>query len=374
MIFLDNASTTKVFDDVMAVYSKYSTDLFYNPSAPYISANNVKQDITMAEKRILKFINAPENSKIVFTSCATESNNMAIFSSLNKSFKKVLLSVGEHSSVYNLAQEIMNRGFECEFVKLKADGKVDEADLVSKMDSNVGLVAIMHVSNETGAINDIEHLVKVVKGINPNCHFHCDGVQAMCKINVNVKALGVDTYTFSGHKIHAPKGIAGLYVKGNILPYIIGGGQQNGLRSGTENVAGIMALDKAIQMAKVNENYKYVQSLNNLAREILKADTRIKINSSIDNSPYILSISAVGVNGATLVNMMDSDGVCLGIGSACSTKKSGNTTLEAMGKDKKEVLGSVRMSFSASNTANEVEFACKKLLDNYQRLSKISGR
>lgn len=374
MIFLDNASTTRVYNEVLDVYNKYSEEIFFNPSAPYILANNVKQDIMNAEKRILHFINAPTGSKIVFTSCATESNNMAVLNSLNKAYKKVLISVGEHSSVYNLAQEIKNRGYDVEYINLNEDGTVSIEDLKRKMDNNVGVVAIMHVSNETGAINDIEKLVKIVKSINPKCHFHCDGVQAMCKIKVDVKFLGVDSYTFSGHKIHAPKGIAGLYVKGSISPYILGGGQQGGLRSGTENVSGIMALDKAIQMAKVEENFAYVKELNMKARKILQTEQNIHINSEENNCPYILSISAIGVNGATLVNMMDSCGVCLGIGSACSTKKAGNVTLEAMGKNKDEILGSLRISFCVQNTIQEVEFACEKLLENYQKLRKISGK
>ena len=371
MIFLDNASTTKVYDEVLEVYNKYSSELFYNPSAQYKRASFVKKDIMQAEQNILKYINAPIGSRLIFTSCATESNNMAILCSLNRRFKKVLLSVGEHSSVYNLAQEISSRGYQVEYVNLTNDGKIDEQDLISKMTKEVGVVAIMHVSNETGAINDIEKLVKIVKNVNPLCHFHCDGVQAMCKIKVDVKKLGVDSYTFSGHKIHAPKGIAGLYVKANINPYIIGGGQQNGLRSGTENVPGIMALDKAISLIKVDNCFQYVLELNKTAREIFNNCEGITINSNIDNSPYILSLSLSGVNGSTIVDMLDDYDICIGLGSACSTKKAGNVTLQAMGKSNTDILGSVRISFSSDNTISEVETACEKIVECYKRLKKM---
>ena len=371
MIFLDNASTTKVYDEVLDVYNKYSKELFFNPSAQYKCSSFVKQDITKTEKNILKFINAPINSKLIFTSCATESNNMAILCSLNKRFKKVLISVGEHSSVYNLAQEITNRGYQVEYINLQQDGKVDIQDLKNKMTSEVGVVAIMHVSNETGAINDIEQLVKIVKEVNPLCHFHCDGVQAICKINVDVKKLNVDTYTFSGHKIHAPKGIAGLYVKNKISPLLIGGGQQNGLRSGTENVPGIMSLNKAIELTKISNCFEYVKELNTSAREILSSCDGITINSALDNSPYILSISMRGVNGSTIVDMLDDYDICIGLGSACSTKKAGNVTLEAMGKNNADILGSVRISFSADNTINEVKEACNRLIECYKKLKTM---
>ena len=374
MIFLDNASTTKVLPEVLDVYNKYSTELYFNPSAPYICANNVKKDILQAEKFILKFLHATSDSKVIFTSCATESNNMAILCNLNKRFKKVLLSVGEHSSIYNLSQEIKNRGFEVDFIKLQENGQVDENDLINKMSSEVGLVAIMSVSNETGAINDIEKLVKLVKSVNFDCYFHCDGVQAMCKIDVNLSKWGVDSFTFSGHKICAPKGVAGLIVKKNILPMIIGGGQQNGLRSGTENVAGIMAMTKAIEILSAKNAFAYVKELNSCARKILGEQKGISINSNQENSPYILSISFAGVNGATIVNMMDADGVCLGTGSACTTKKAGNTTLEAMKVSQENIMGSVRMSFCFSNTIEEVQFACNKLIENYVKLKKIMGK
>ena len=163
-------------------------------------------------------------------------------------------------------------------------------------------------------------------------------------------------------------------MKGSIKPFILGGGQQNGLRSGTENVAGIMALRYAIVNSEIESQFEYVAKLNAIARNLLNGKDGIYINSPQNASPFVLSISFDGVNGATLVNMLDEEGICLGTGSACSTKKAGNQTLESMGLSNSRILGSVRMSFSKENTKEEVEFACEKLLESYDRLKKIVRR
>lgn len=372
MIFLDNASTTRVDKEVLDTYNKYCLEKFYNPSAPYRASLDVRNEIARAEKNIIESLCGDEKAKIIFTGSATESNNMAILKNLNKRYKTVLMSIGEHSSIKNLENEIIMLGYNVEFVKLDEHGRVDIDDFKSKMSIDVGVVAIMHVSNETGAINDIEKLVKISKQINPNCHFHCDGVQALCKIDVNLKKLGIDSYTFSGHKIFAPKGIAGLYVKDKIKPFIIGGGQQNNLRGGTENVPGIMALEVAIKKGLLQKSFDYVQVLNNKAREILSTNKDIKINSDENCSPYILSISCLNVNGATLVNMLDDKGICVGTGSACSSKKAGNETLLSMGLKTNEILGGLRLSFSKDNTMEEVQEACNEIILAYNKLKRIT--
>ena len=374
MIFLDNASTTKVREDVLQEYIKYSSELFFNPSAPYRIAGDIKKLLNKAEKDIINYLNGDSNGKLIFTSCATESNNTAILCNLNKRYKKVLISAGEHSSVISLIDEIRNRGFEVELINLNKNGTIDLDDFKIKMQSDVGLVCVMQVSNETGAINPISDLVKICKTVNPNCFFHCDGTQAMCKFKIDLKQLGVDSFAFSGHKFNAPKGVAGLYVRKQIKPFLLGGGQQSGMRSGTENVAGIMALTYAILNSDIEGQFQYVSELNNLARTILSGKEGIFINSPQDASPFVLSLSFEGVNGATLVNMLDEEGVCLGTGSACSTKKAGNQTLQSMGLSNAQILGSVRMSFSKDNTKAEVEYACEKLIQSFERLRKIVRR
>lgn len=374
MIFLDNASTTRISIEAFELLKQYSYDDFFNPSAPYYKAKDIQNRIKNAKQIIIDKLKGASGSTFVFTSSATESNNSVLIGQLNKRYKKVLISKGEHNSISSTISEIEKRGFEVVLLDLDKTGKVDINDFTRKMDEDVGLVSIIHVSNETGAVNDIEKLVKIAKSKNPNCLFHSDGVQAFGKIDVDLKKLNVDFYTISGHKIHGPKGIAGLYVKSKFKPYILGGGQQDGLRSGTENVPGIMALAYVCENLNVNKNIEYVLKLKNALIDNIKDCQGIIINSFEDNSPYIVSLLFKNVNGETIVNALEKYDIFVGLGSACSSSKIGNSTLEAMGYNKNIVKGSVRVSFDVSNTIEEVTFVAQKMIEVYNDLNaKVNG-
>ena len=227
------------------------------------------------------------------------------------------------------------------------------------MNENVDIVSIMHVSNETGAINDIGNLVYIAKDINPNVIFHCDGVQAVGKINVDIDDLGVDLYTMSAHKIHGFKGVGALYMRDNLKlkSIIFGGGQEGGLRSGTENILGIYSLAQAIMnsIKNIDKNYSHVQVLKNqFLAEINESKLRYSIHSNSNCSPYIISISFDNCRAETILNMMSDKGIYIGNGSACSSKKMGNRILESMGVHKEEIEGNLRISFSKYNTVEEV--------------------
>ena len=245
------------------------------------------------------------------------------------------------------------------------------------MTSDVGFVSVMHVSNETGAINDIEYIADYCKSINPKVLIHSDGVQAVGKIKVNLSETGVDMYTMSAHKIHGMKGVGALFVKHgvNIKPIIFGGGQEMGLRSGTENVLGIYSLCEAVKIScsNINENYNYVQKLKDRFVELIDSSgLKFVMNSSGDNSPYIVSISFVGVRAETLLNMLSDRGIYVGNGSACSSKNSGNRILENMGLDRARIEGNIRISFSKYNKLEEIDLfvsAIKECVLNY--LSKV---
>lgn len=370
MIFLDNASTSKVDASLKQIIDKYNYDVFFNPSAPYAKAYEIKKKIDNAKERILTELHASSNSKFIFTSSATESNNTVLLGQLNKRFKKVIISVGEHSSVFSTINEIEKRGFEVVTVKLNSIGQIDIDDFIEKCDENVGLISVIHVSNETGAINPIKELVKIAKRVNPYCLFHADGVQAFGKINVNVSDLGVDFYTISGHKVHCPKGIAGLYVKNDLKPYIIGGGQEKGLRSGTENVAGIMCMASICDKFDIKANEQYVAKLRDRMVQIITDCEGIFVNSFKDNSPYILSVSFDGINGETIVHNLEDFDILVGTGSACASTKMGNRTLESMGVNQSLIKGSMRISFDISNTMEEIEFASNKIVETYTNLKK----
>lgn len=375
MIFLDNASTTRIYDEALEEYNKYSKDCYYNPSSLYGAGSDIAMDINKTRAEMLKMLGASSFDKIYFTSGATEANNMAINGVLRKNMGKLLFSYAEHPSVFNVAKELQSKGYDVEFVKLTKDGIVDEEDFKSKI-VGASFVSIMHVCNETGAINDIKKLVRIAKRENKNIIFHSDGVQALGKIPVNISDLGVDMYTMSAHKIHGPKGVGALYVKDkiNLKPLVFGGGQEFGLRSGTENSCGISAFKVAMEISvkRLNDNYNHVLHLKNLFINELTSDfDNYKIISTDQCSPYILSFAIPNVKAETTLHMAESEGVLISNGSACSSKKSGNRILEAMGVPSDIIKGSVRVSFGEFNTSEEVVQAAKVIKTTCTRYLKI---
>ena len=369
-VFFDNASTTKIMPEIAEELVCFNNDYYFNPSALYYHLHRMgeqnKPTLENMRQSILKCLGG-DNGKLIFTGSATEASNLAIFGSVKKNTRKILVSMGEHPSVYNSALELKNRGFDVEFVNLDKTGKVDIDDFQKKMTEDVDFVSIMHVSNETGAINDIARLVSIAKDVNPKVIFHCDGVQAFGKINVNVDDLGVDMYTISAHKIYGSKGVGALYVKNKVSlkPIIFGGGQESGLRSGTENLIGIYTLYRASQIVTKNldENYNKILNLKNLfLQKLTKTNLKYALHSFEDNSPYIVSVSFEKCRAETLLNMLgDYDNIYVGNGSACSSKKMGNRVLESMGVSKSDIEGNLRISFGLYNTPEEVEYLVQKL-------------
>ena len=373
-MFFDNASTTKIDKEIIDRFSYINDEYFYNPGGLYAEGRKSRDFLDLCRKSILKSLGST-GGDLIFTGSASEANNLALFGYAKKNFK-VLVSMGEHPSVYNCALELRNRGFDVDFLKLSKDGKVDFDDLKSKMTKEVGLVSIMHVSNETGAINDISAIVDYCKSVNGRVIVHCDGVQAVGKIDVDIDDLGVDMYTMSAHKIHGMKGVGALYVRKGIMlkPVIFGGGQEQGLRSGTENILGVYTLSEAVKNAckNVDENFKFVSSLKERFIEGLSSlGVNYVLNSNDNNSPYIVSVSFMGVRAETLLNMLSDRGVYIGNGSACSSKNSGNRILENMGLDKSRIEGNVRISFSKYNTFDEVDFLVNCLKECVSRYLQI---
>ena len=240
--YFDNAATTRTDESLLDLIKTYNTELYFNPSALSEMSTKIFQDISRARANIAQLIGANPN-EITFTSCGTEGDNMAMIGAL-KGFKgNIVTSRAEHSAVYNTATFLSTKGIDVRYVNLLPDGRADPDSLEKLIDENTQYVSLMHVNNETGAINDIKSLVKITKEKNRNALFICDGVQAFGKIQTNVKHLGVDFYTASGHKINAPKGIGFIFHKNGVhlSPIIRGGGQESTLRAGTENVAKIIA-------------------------------------------------------------------------------------------------------------------------------------
>ena len=378
MIFLDNASTTKLSLRAKEAIIQ-GADNFINPSASYSAGLNNKKIIEDAKKTILSNLKVQYKENLIFTASATEANNLAVFGSAKAGKEQYLFSTGEHLCVYNCAAELKNRGYNVKFIPLTADGVVDVQIFEELLKEPTAFVSCLHVSNETGAINDIEKLSNLTKSKWPNAVFHSDGVQAFGKIEVNLSKLkNVDLYTISAHKINGPKGIGALYVKNKnkLKTLIFGGGQEYNLRSGTENLPSICAFSEASKerLENLNNNLEKVKKLNSIFRsEIEKHNLKnIKFNSTTSNSPYILSMSFVGVKGETLVRMCDDDGLLVGTGSACSSKKTSlNRVLLAMGKSKEETEGAIRVSFSHENTEDEVKIASEILVKNFLQLQSM---
>ncbi len=356
MIFLDNAGTTKMAEECLEIYREFACDRFFNPSALAVESLQVSKLVSEVEKFFLKKLDACEGN-VLFTGCATESNNTAIRGSLRKGDYEYVFSAGEHPSVYNVAKKLESEGYKVVFVPLDKTGRVDLNELEKVLSPKTRLISIMQVSNETGAINDIERISVLKKKICPRAVFHVDGVQGFMKIPFSIRKTEVDLYSFSAHKICGPKGVAGLYVKNKnaLKPLLEGGGQQYGVRSGTENVPAIMQFRKAVEIIDVDKNYKNVSLLKEKFKEIVSSYGVRCVDFA--GSPYILNIVFDGVKGETMLHALDEKGVVIGLGSACSAKKAGNRVLEEIGVLRYDIISSARISFVAYQTLDEIEKA-----------------
>lgn len=372
MIFLDNASTTRLCDEAKSEIEK-SHDLFYNPSAVYGKSLEIRKMLDEAKQNICRALGVSYNNNLIITGSATEANNLAIFGSIKKTDSQLVFGAGEHPSVYNCALELKARGFNVVFAPLAKTGEVDLEILSKILEKPTAFVSIMTVSNETGAINNIQKISKLIRRTNPNAIFHSDGVQAFGKIQTNVLNMDVDLFSISAHKIGGPKGIGALYVKNikKLKPIIFGGGQEFGLRSGTENTMFTLAFGEIARSLKIKEYFDEINEIRNYVRNFFEGKDGVEINSSKDASPYVLSLSFCGVRGETLVHVLEGENIILGTGSACSSKKGAlNRTLEEMGKTKEENEGAVRISFSKETTLDEVKQACDIIYNSYLKLKE----
>ncbi len=368
MIYLDNAATTKPLEKALEAAEVYLKEEYFNPSALYLVGLKVKESEQNAKKTILSRF--PLGYDLIFTSCGSEADNTAIFSFCKRG--NAVTTLGEHSAVYECFNKLKISGYDARFAKLNKDGSVNEESLLSLVDENTVFVSIVHVNNETGAVNDIDRLAEVVKKKNPSVIFHSDGVQAFGKIPEKISSK-IDLYSISAHKINGVKGIGALVKKKgvNISPLIYGGGQEDGLRSGTENVFGIISFSVATEecFKEIESNYLKVDRVKRKFKEIVSVDgVRFFAENS---SPYILSFSAVGLRGEVIQHMMEDYGVIIGTGSACSSKKRHSRILFCSGFDNKTLDGALRVSFSRFTTEEEAIFAAEKLKECILRLKGV---
>ena len=373
-IYLDNSSTTKPCEKACVYINNALKENWGNPSSLHSLGINAEILITKARQTVAKSIGALEE-EIIFTGSGTEANNTAVMSVARSRKRKIITSVLEHPSVLEPVKRLEEQGFEVVRIVCDRNGIIDLAELEKNLDSNTALVSVMLVNNEVGSIQPIESIVKTVKRVSPSTFVHCDAVQGFGKEDINVKKLGVDLLTVSAHKVHGPKGVGALYCKKDVkIPcFINGGGQERGLRSGTEPVPLIAGFLGAVEeLPNLKTQYEKMRELNTYARERFLSSGFIEINSPKDASPYILNISVLGFRSETLLHYLESKNIFVSSGSACA-KGETSYVLSALGLDRKHSDSALRISFSRYNTKEDIELLLTALSGavNTLRRSKI---
>lgn len=372
MIYLDNAATTKPSQTALSKAQVFITERYFNPSAKYQEGHSLQSELKSARSALLSAVADSINFEFIFTSCGTESDNQAIFSFARRG--NAVTTAGEHSAVSASFAELKQRGIDTRIAPLKQDGSVDVDALLSMIDDKTSFVSVMHVNNETGAINDVNAIAKKVKAKNPRVIFHSDGVQAYGKIPFRL-SKDIDLYSVSAHKLGGLKGVGGLIKRKTLVlpPYIIGGGQESGRRSGTENVFGIMAFAYAAteKMQTIKENYDRISAYRETLWEQLNQGWFTRITPE-DASPYILGLSANGLRGEILLHMAEDKGLLIGTGSACSSnaKNRYSKVILSMGYNEAVADGFIRLSFSSETTEEEIISAAKVLNEITEELRK----
>lgn len=371
MIYLDNAATTAPDAEAVQAAVKYLQSDFFNPSALYKEGFEVHKQVESARRSILSHVAPVGGYELVFTGSGSEANNQVLFSC--PMHGNIVTTAGEHAAVYNAAKELARRGMDVRFAELNADGSVNEESLFHLVDEKTVLVSAIHVNNETGAINDIDSLAARVKKISPAAIFHSDGVQAFGKIPFALSGK-IDLYTISAHKIGGVRGVAALIRRkgARLHPLIFGGGQENGLRSGTENTFAIKQFEQAAEhkFSSLTKDFARVKELNMFVRKGLDSEI-FDVLSSPDASPYILSVAAKGLRGEVLLHMLNDAGVLVGTGSACSSKNRYSRVILACGVGENRADGVLRISFFPKNTEEEVREAVR-IINEKARL--LAGR
>ncbi len=379
MIYLDNSATTRTLDAAAEAAAKYMRQDFFNPSAAYSPAVEAERAVNAARSRLASMIHAaPE--EIIYTSGGTESNNTAIFGALKarRGTGRIIVGATEHPSVYSAIMTLKGP-YNVTEARVDSTGTQDVNSLMSALSNDVAFVSIMHVNNETGAINDIPSIYKAVKQRAPGAIMHVDGVQGFLKVPFDARYC--DMYSISGHKFHAPKGVGALYIKRGVrfAGGQIGGGQERNLRSGTTNTPGIMGMDAAIEYYQAN--------LDEIRRKLMQMKLRLAKNLSFIRdayingpepslgAPHILNVSFLGVRGEVLLHALEEKGIYVSTGSACSAHKKGkNRILNAMGVVGDRQEGAIRFSICPFNTEGEMDITADVIEEQLAFLRRFKRR
>lgn len=368
--YFDNSATTRVLDSVMDMVVKTMTVDYANPAAKHRKGMEAEQYIRQARAEIAKTLKVADK-EILFTSGGSESNNMALIGTAlaNQRAGKHLISTAiEHPSVYNPLEYLESLGFEITFLPVDRDGHISLSELEAAIRPDTILVSVMYVNNEVGAVEPVEEISRIVKKKNPKTLLHVDAIQAYGKYVIRPKKQGIDLLSVSGHKIHGPKGVGFLYI-GNgvkIKPLIYGGGQQNNLRSGTENVPGVAGLGVAAREMYTNheEKVRHLIELKDYMTDRMGEIEGTVVNSKkgTESAPQIVSVSFEGVRSEVLLHALEDKGIYVSSGSACSAHHPGvSGTLKGIGVAQKYLDSTLRFSFGLFNTKEEIDYCIEVL-------------
>ena len=383
MIYLDNCATTRIRKEVLEELYESFNDSFANPSSLHRLGLKTEKKIKESREIIADYLKV-DSKEIFFTSGGTESNNLAIQSITKNSLRKgnhIITTKIEHPSVLNIMKDFEEKGLNITYLEVDNDGRIDTEQLENCISQDTILISIIHVNNEIGTIQDIKRINEIIEERNPNTLLHLDGVQSFGKIDFDLRQLGVDTYSFSGHKVHGPKGIGGLYVRRGLKlnPIIFGGNQESGLRSGTENVQGIIGLGAAVRILSSNseKESKHIADLKSyISKRLLEEIDYIKINTPLyDSSPYILNVSFLYTKGEVLLHYLEEKDIYVSTGSACSSKGHDKShILLAIGLGNQEIEGSIRICFSYENTMGDIDCVVDCIKESVKDIRKIMMR
>ena len=377
MIYLDNAASTPVHEEVVKEMLPFFTEYYGNPSSIHRLGRNAHKAVEEARKNIAKLINA-DPEEVLITSGGTESNNMSLYGIAHTSKKNhIITSSIEHDAILEPCKRLEKEGFSVTYLPVDHFGLVNPQDLEKEISNNTSLVSIMFVNNEVGTIQPIREIADICqeKGVI----FHTDAIQAVGKVPIDVKELKIDLLSIASHKIHGPKGVGALYIRKGVKiePFVLGGGQEKGLRSGTENVASIVGFGKACQLAKENfeKNTGHLRSLrDSLVSKIMKEIPHVTLNGHpTKRVPSNAHFTFFGVNGEDLIIKLDENGIAASTGSACSVKvQKASHVLRAMGFNHEQITGSLRLTVGLNNTEEEISKTTDILKQVLQELRKVS--
>ena len=363
MIYLDNNATTRVAPEVFDAMRPHLTDEWGNPSSAHALGRAARQAIELAREQVAQLIGAAHSTEIAFTSGGSESNNWAIggFLEQNPDKRHIITTTVEHEAVRSLCEHLTDIGCEITWLEVDRNGELDLDDLRKALRPDTGIASVMMANNETGVLFPIREIGRVVRE-NSDAVLHVDGVQAVGKLPIDLKELPVDLFSISGHKFHSPKGVGALYIRSGIVlpPFVIGGGQEQGRRSGTEAVPNIVGLGRASQLAKEFTGHDQIRSLRDRLEDRVFARFPIaELNGAASREkrlPNTSNISFAGRDGAEIMMQLDSAGICVSTGSAChSVSAQGSAVLQAMKVPNAIAGGSIRFSLGRYNTIEDIE-------------------